>query len=163
MLRRLALLCALLLAAPLLAHQQKITITTVAVNPRTAMIEVVHQVPVHDAEHALTMQGVRLPDIVGSAKSREDFARYVTSRFLLEVDGTPVPLSYVGSEISGGSLMVYQEAPAPKGDARVRVNSQVLTDVWARQENRVNLGSGTRVTTFIFSAGDGPEEGVLRR
>ena len=54
MLRRLVLLCALLLAplmaGPLLAHQQKITITTVAVNPRTGMIEVVHQVPVHDAE-----------------------------------------------------------------------------------------------------------------
>lgn len=167
MLRRLVLLCALLLApifaGPLLAHQQKITITTVAVNPRTGMIEVVHQVPVHDAEHALTVQGVRLPDIVGSAKSREDFARYVTTRFLLEVDGAPVALSYVGSEISGGSLMVYQEAPAPKGEALVRVNSQVLTDVWARQENRVNLGSGTRVTTFIFTAGDGAQEGVLTR
>ena len=167
MLRRLVLLCALLLAplmaGPLLAHQQKITITTVAVNPRTGMIEVVHQVPVHDAEHALTVQGVRLPDIVGSAKSREDFARYVTTRFLLEVDGAPVELSYVGSEIAGGSLMVYQEAPAPKGEALVRVNSQVLTDVWARQENRVNLGSGTRVTTFIFTAGDGAQEGVLTR
>lgn len=167
MMRRLALLCALLLvpifAGPLLAHQQKITITTVSVNPRTGMIEVVHQVPVHDAEHALSVQGVRLPDIVGSAKSREDFARYVTTRFLLEVDGAPVALGYVGSEISGGSLMVYQEAPAPKGDARVRVNSQVLTDVWARQENRVNLGRGTRVETFIFTAGDAPQEGVLTR
>lgn len=167
MLRRLVLLCALLLApifaGPLLAHQQKITITTVAVNPRTGMIEVVHQVPVHDAEHALTVQGVRLPDIVGSAKSREDFARYVTTRFLLEVDGEPVALGYVGSEISGGSLMVYQEAPAPKGDVPVRVNSQVLTDVWARQENRVNLGSGTRVETFIFTAGEVAQEGVLTR
>lgn len=163
MLRRLLLLCTLLLAAPLLAHQQKITITTVAVNPRTGMIEVVHQVPVHDAEHALTVQGVRLPDIVGSAKSREDFARYVTTRFLLEVEGEPVALGYVGSEILGGSLMVYQEAPAPNGEARVRVNSQVLTDIWARQENRVNLGSGTRVETFIFSTGDVAQEGVLTR
>ena len=167
MLRRLVLLCTLLLAplmaGPLQAHQQKITISTVSVNPRTGMIEVVHQVPVHDAEHALTVQGVRLPDIVGSAKSREDFARYVTTRFLLEVDGVPVALSYVGSEISGGSLMVYQEAPAPKGEALVRVNSQVLTDVWARQENRVNLGSGTRVTTFIFTAGDPAQEGMLTR
>jgi hypothetical protein len=144
-----------------LAHQQKITITTVSVNPRTGMIEVIHQVPVHDAEHALTAQGVRLPDIVGSAKSREDFARYVTTRFLLEVNGKEVALGYVGSEISGGSLMVYQEAPAPEGDVRVRVNSQVLTDVWARQENRVNLGSGTQVTTFIFTAGDSAQEGVL--
>lgn len=146
-----------------LAHQQKIAISTVAVNPRSGMIEVIHQVPVHDAEHALTAQGVRLPDIVGSAKSREDFARYITARFLLEVNGAPAALAYVGSEISGGSLMVYQEVPAPGGELRVRVNSQILTDVWARQENRVNLGSGTAVTTFIFTAGEPPRAGVLTR
>ena len=167
MLRRLVLLLALVLS-PLtggaaLAHQQKHAISTVSVNPRTGMIEVVHQVPVHDAEHALRVQGARVPDIVGSANSREDFARYVTTRFLLAVDGEPASLDYVGSEIAGGSLMVYQETPAPAGEVAVRVNSQILTDVWARQENRVNLGSGPKVTTFIFTSGDGPQEGVLTR
>lgn len=162
-LQLLALVLAALAGGVALAHQQKITITTVSVNPRSGMIEVIHQVPVHDAEHALALKGVRLPDILGSATSREDFARYVTTRFLLEVNGKPVALAYVGSEISGGSLMVYQEAPAPRRDARVRVNSQIFTDVWTRQENRVNLGSGTRVTTFIFTSGDSAREGVLPR
>jgi hypothetical protein len=166
MLRRLIMLLALGLSVfaggAALAHQQKIAITTVSVNQRTGMIEVVHQVPVHDAEHALAVQGVRLPDIVGSAKSRDDFARYVARRFLIAVDGKPVSLDYVGAEISGGSLMVYQEAPAPEGDAVVEVNSQILTDVWARQENRVNLGGGTRVETLIFTAETGAQEGVLR-
>ncbi|MEQ5788008.1 hypothetical protein J3454_08905 [Erythrobacter sp. NFXS35] len=165
MLRRLVLLCALLLAVPLAlpvaAHQQKIAISTVSANPRTDRLEVVHQVPVHDAEHALRAQGVKVADIVGSADSREAFARYVARRFLLEADGVPVGLEYVGSEITGGSLMVYLEAPAPAANATVRVNSQILTDVWARQENRVNLGSGTNVTTFIFTAGDGPREAPL--
>jgi hypothetical protein len=59
--------------------------------------------------------------------------------------------------------MVYQEAPAPQGEATVRVNSQILTDVWARQENRVNIGGGTDVTTFIFSAGDIAREASLTR
>jgi hypothetical protein len=168
MLRRLALMLVLALAAPLaggpvLAHQQKIAISTVSANPRTERLEVVHQVPVHDAEHALRAQGSKSPDIVGSADSREDFARYVARRFLLAIDGQDVTLDYVGSEISGGSLMVYQEAPAPRAGAVVRVNSQILTDVWARQENRVNLGSGTAVTTFIFTAGDPPREAELTR
>ena len=60
--------------------------------------EVVHQVPVHDAEHALRVQGARVPDIVGSADSREAFARYVADRFLLAVDGEAVMPDYVGSE-----------------------------------------------------------------
>lgn len=158
----LALLLALLVVGPLVppasAHQQKIAISTVTINPRTRQMELVHQVPVHDAEHALRVQGARVPDIIGSADSREAFASYVARRFVLELDGAPVTPGYVGSEIIGGSLYVYQEAPAPVPGARVRVNSQILTDVWARQENRVNIGRGSQVTTFIFTAGDAAQE-----
>ena len=169
MLRRLMLALALLLA-PLagggsaLAHQQKIAITTVALNARTGMIEIMHQVPLHDAEHALTAQGIRNPDIIGSSKSREQFAAYVTRRFLIVVDGTAVTPAYVGSEITGGSLWIYQEIPAPPaGKAALRINSQILTDIWARQENRVNIGGGTRPQTLIFKAGDPAREAVLNR
>jgi len=164
-LRRALLLIALLLTSPVSAHQQKIAISTIALNPRTERIEIVHQVPVHDAEHALRVQGVKVVDIIGSAASREAFASYVARRFMLEVDGQAVTLGYVGSEISGGSLFVYQEAPAPApaDEAMLRVNSQILTDVWARQENRVNIGSGTKLTTFIFTAGDIAQSAPLPR
>lgn len=167
--RWLALLA--LLLAPLvggaaaLAHQQKIAISTIALNPRTGTIEIAHQVPVHDAEHALRFQGAKNPDIIGSAKSREAFARYVTRRFLLQVDGKLVEPAYVGSEITSGSLWVYQEAPAPADRTRaaLRFNSQILTDMWARQENRVNIGGGTKVQTFIFRTGAVPADALLTR
>lgn len=168
LLRRLLLALALVLA-PLgagigHAHQQKIAISTLTLNPRTGMIEIAHQVPVHDAEHALTAQGIKSPDIVGSEASREAFAAYVTRRFLLEVGGAPAQPAYVGSEIIGGSLWVYQEVPAPAGGtaAALRFDSQILTDVWARQENRVNIGGGTAPETFIFKAGDPPREAMLK-
>lgn len=168
MLRRLLVLLALLLApfgagTAASAHQQKFAITTVAHNPRTGMIEIVHQVPVHDAEHALRFQGAQNPDIIGSDQSREAFARYVTRRFLLMVNGEIITPDYVGSEITGGSLWVYQETPAPDGETTIRLNSQIFTDVWARQENRVNIGGGTSVTTFVFHAGDVPQAAPLPR
>jgi hypothetical protein len=149
------------------AHQQKIAISTLALNPRSGMVEIVHQVPVHDAEHALRVQGAKNPDIIGSEESREDFAAYVTRRFLLTIDGVTATPAYVGSEITGGSLWVYQEAPAPAGGAGgsgavLRFNSQILTDVWARQENRVNIGGGTDVETFIFRSGTSDAEARLR-
>lgn len=155
MLRRLLalLVLAAALAVPAAAHQQKIAISTLAINPRTDRLELVHQVPVHDAEHALKRQGIAA-DIVGSADSREAFARYVARRFILEAGGKPVALDYVGSEISGGNLMVYQEAAKPRRGVALRVNSQILTDVWTRQENRVNIGGGTAVRTFLFSVND---------
>jgi hypothetical protein len=152
-------LLALLLALPFaagpaaLAHQQKIAISSIAVNPRTDKLEVVHQVPVHDAEHALKRQGIAA-DIVASDASREAFARYVAKRFKLEEAGRPVALAYVGSEVSGGNLMVYQEAPKPRAGATLSINSQILTDVWARQENRVNIGRGTKVRTFVFTVNE---------
>ena len=172
MIRRLLVLLALVLA-PLgagtaAAHQQKFTISTVSLNERTGMIEIAHQVPVHDAEHALVVQrtgnpNIHTPDIIGSEDSREAFARYVTRRFLLVVNGEIITPDYVGSEISGGSLWVYQETPAPEGEALIRINSQILTDVWARQENRVNIGGGTSVQTFIFKSGDVAQTAPLTR
>lgn len=135
------------------AHQQKLAVSTIAVNPRTDKLEVVHQVPVHDAEHALKRQGIAA-DIVASSDSREAFARFVARRFKLEAGGKPVALTYVGSEVSGGSLMVYQEAAKPRAGASLSVNSQILTDVWARQENRVNIGRGTNVRTFVFTVNE---------
>ena len=157
------------LATGAAAHQQKFAISTISVNPRTGMIEIIHQVPVHDAEHALVVQrtgnaDLHMPDIIAREDSREAFARYVMRRFLFQLNGTLISPDYVGSEIIGGSLFVYQETPAPaEGDLRLRVNSQILTDVWARQENRVNLGSGTTVDTLIFHGGDAPSEGLLPR
>jgi hypothetical protein len=168
MLLRRWLIALALVLAPLVgagmaaAHQQKIAISTIALNPRSGMIEIAHQVPVHDAEHALRAQGAKNPDIIGSPKSREDFAAYVTRRFLLEVDGKIAAPAYVGSEITGGSLWVYQEVPGPQGGrTALRFNSQILTDVWPRQENRVNIGAGTAVNTFIFHAGDVPADAQL--
>lgn len=164
----LALLLAPVWGGTALAHQQKFTITTIAHNPRTGMIEIMHQVPVHDAEHSLVVQrtgnaNLHTPDIIASDASREAFARYVTRRFLLMVNGEIISPDYVGSEIDGGSLWVYQEVPAPDGEIQLRVNSQIFTDIWARQENRVNLGGGTNVATFIFHGGDAPQAGLLPR
>ncbi|MFN4240106.1 MAG: DUF6702 family protein [Erythrobacter cryptus] len=176
MIARRAVLLALVLA-PLAsrarAHQQKLTITTLAPNPRSAMLEIVHQVPLHDAEHALAFQGVRSPDIIASPASREAFARYATRRFLLAVEGEIIVPDYVGSEVERGFLWVYQEWPLPGAgqgggaDAaprtlRLRVNAQIFTDLWTRQENRVNIGRGTRVETLVFHGGDAPREALLR-
>lgn len=153
---------ALMLApAPAAAHQQKLAISTIALNPRTGRLEIMHQVPVHDAEHALRRGGTHAPDVVGSEESRRAFAAYVARRFTMLVDGAEVPLTFIGSEITGGSLWVYQEAEAPPAGAAISVNSQILTDVWARQENRVNLGGGTDVATLVFKGGDGFKPAVL--
>ena len=149
--------------SPAAAHQQKLAISTVSINEHTGMLEVVHQVPLHDAEHALRKEGTHSPDIIGSEASREAFASYVAERFSILLDGEEAALTFVGSEVSGGSLWVYQEMDAPRATATIAVNSQILTDVWMRQENRVNIGGGTDVETLVFRSGDGFETAELAR
>jgi hypothetical protein len=156
-----ALMLGAALAVPAAAHQQKRAITTIAANARSGKLEIMHQVPVHDAEHALRAQGANTPDIIGSDASREDFAAYVARRFALVVDGRPARPSYVGSEIAGGSLWVYQELPLPAPGTPITVNSQILTDMWASQVNRVNIGTGAAVTTLIFTVNAGAQDAVL--
>ena len=136
------------------AHQQKLAITTVEHNPRTGLIEVVHRIALHDAEHALRSQGANSVDIVSDMASRREFARYVASRFAISVAGTPLGLDLLGSEIDGGNLLIYQEANSPGPGAVLLVRSAVLTDIWASQVNRVNIGPANAPTTLVFRAGD---------
>ena len=154
MIRAFALMIALLLAFPAAAHQQKITISSIEHNPRNGKLEVIHRVPLHDAEHALEVQGIKAPDIVNDIENRRAVARYVATRFQVKHKGKTINFTLLGTEIEGGRLVVYQEADSPGSGAQLSISSRILTDVWARQENRVNLGTGTSVDTLVFAGGD---------
>lgn len=160
--RWLVLLTALLLAFPVTAHQQKIAISTISHNPRTNLLEVTHRVPLHDAEHALKSRGAIAPDIVANVETRRMFARYVSNRFSIgQEEADPVELLLLGSEIEGGYIYIYQEASSPGPGAELLIFSGIMTDIWSRQESRVNMGSGTHVETLIFQAGDRPKLAIL--
>lgn len=149
------------LASPAQAHRQKITISTVSHNERTGMLEVVHLVPIHDAEHALRQLGERAPDIIGNIESRHAFARYVAEKFSIVRGAEPISLDLLGTQIEGGNLVILQEAPSPGRGAELQVRSQILSAMFSTQENRVNLGIGTRVQTLVFQSGDRAKSGLL--
>lgn len=162
MMRLVAALLALILALPAAAHQQKVTVTSIEHNPRSGMVEVVHRVPLHDAEHALRLRGLSGADIIEDGESRQAFAAYVSQRFSIAVGGSDVALTMLGSEVEGGYLLVFQEAASPGVGSEVSVHSGLLTDIWTRQTNRVNVGSGTSPETLIFRPGDRAKSAVLR-
>lgn len=162
MLRFVATFLMLALATPAAAHQQKAAIISVEHNPRSGMIEVVHTIPLHDAEHALRQQGKSGADILGAAESRRAFARYAAERFSIAAGAREVELTLLGTEINGASLLVYQEGPSPGVGTELTIQAQVLTDVWLRQVNSVNVGRGTSPETLVFRGGDGSKMAVLR-
>lgn len=162
MLRWIAALLMFAVAIPTSAHQQKAAITTVEHNSRSGMIEVVHLIPLHDAEHALRQQGRKGADLLDDIESRRAFALYAAERFSIEAGGESLALTLLGTQIEGNSLLVYQEGRSPGVGAELTIQAQVLTDIWLRQTNSVNVGRGTSPQTLIFRSGDSPQVAVLK-
>lgn len=157
--RRIGLICLLLagFVGSSLAHVQKASVTRILFNPNTANIEVMHRLLIHDAEHAATLLFGERQTLMESAESRELFSTYIVNRFAIEASvagGTPelLPLHYVGSEIDGQYLWVYQEAPELADITALSVVNSVLMDVWPDQQNLVNIERADQIHTLNFSA-----------
>ena len=173
------LLCvaALLVAAPSFAHQQKTAVTRLLFNANSGNLEVMHHLFLHDAEHAASVVFGEKQDLIESADSRALFGSYVVNRFaiaLADEASTPVELRYLGEEIDGQYLWVYQEAVGfiedfaeqrtgslvngspVNGEERplalFLVNS-VLRDVWPEQANLVNVERAGRIASITFDQG----------
>lgn len=135
-----------------LAHQQQAALTRVLFNPRSGNMEVMHRFLVHDAEHAVRQLLDPKADLIASAEAREQFAAYVLERFtLLGSEGNPLALQYVGQEIDGIFLWVYQEMPIPAALPSLSVIHNVLRDLWPEQNNLVNIERDGRVQTLNFN------------
>jgi hypothetical protein len=145
-------LVALLSSAGAAAHQQQAALTRVLFNARSGNLEVMHRFLLHDAEHAVRALLDREADLLASAPAREQFASYVQERFsLLGDEGNPLPLRYVGQEVEGPFLWIYQELPIPAGLSTLGVIHDALRELWPQQNNLVNIERDGRVQTLNFT------------
>jgi hypothetical protein len=151
----------LLMALPLVgnAHQQKTAVTRVLFNPNTGNIEIMHRFFVHDAEHAATqIFGERLA-LMESAESRRLFSNYVLNRFAMEAtlangEHEELELSFVGEEIDGQYLWVYQEIPNNSAITELTIVNLTLRDVWPDQSNLVNIEREGEIYSLTFQGSD---------
>jgi hypothetical protein len=157
----LALFLLLLMALPLVgnAHQQKSAVTRVLFNPNTGNIEVMHRFFVHDAEHAATqIFGERLA-LMESAESRRLFSNYVLNRFAMQAtlangENEELQLNFVGEEIDGQYLWVYQEIPNDIDITALTIVNLTLRDVWPEQSNLVNIEREGEIYSLSFQGSD---------
>ena len=79
-----AIIFALLLSAPTMAHQLKASVTTVLFNKRTNNIELMHRFYLHDTEHAVEHLFDGNADILSNKEDQKRFADYVESHIALQ-------------------------------------------------------------------------------
>jgi len=139
------------------AHQQKTAVTRILFNSNTGNIEVMHRFLLHDAEHAANLIFGQREGLLESAESRELFASYVVNRFAIEANPTSadpieLKLEYIGEEIDGQFLWVYQETVNSFEISGLRVFNTALRDVWPEQQNLVNIEKDGEIVSLSFSA-----------
>ena len=137
------------------AHQQKNSVTRILFNENTGNIEVMHRFFVHDAEHAAGLIFGERQMLAESRESRELFSSYVINRFSIEAsfregNSEVLGLSYVGEEVDGQFLWVYQEIPAQDDITAFTIVNLTLRDVWSDQSNLVNIERDGRIYSLTF-------------
>ena len=137
------------------AHQQKNAVTRILFNENTGNIEVMHRFFIHDAEHAAGLIFGERQMLAESRESRELFSSYVINRFsieasFLEGNSEVLGLSYVGEEVDGQFLWVYQEIPAQDDITAFTIVNLTLRDVWSDLSNLVNIERDGRIYSLTF-------------
>ena len=137
------------------AHQQKNAVTRILFNENTGNIEVMHRFFIHDAEHAAGLIFGERQMLAESRESRELFSSYVINRFSIEAsfregNSEVLDLSYVGEEVDGQFLWVYQEVPAQDDITAFTIVNLTLRDVWSDQSNLVNIERDGSVYSLTF-------------
>lgn len=139
------------------AHQQKNAVTRILFNENTGNLEVMHRFFIHDAEHAAGLIFGERQMLAESRESRELFSSYVINRFSIEAsfrkgNSEVLGLSYVGEEVDGQFLWVYQEIPAQEGIMAFTIENLALRDVWSDQSHLVNIERDGRIYSLTFDS-----------
>jgi hypothetical protein len=144
-----------LLAGNVTALQQKEAYTSIVFNQRSGMLEVQHRFYLHDAEHAAQQVIDKSTDLIGDPVGREAFAYYAISTFSMQDQQQhPLTLTYVGTELQGKYLWVYQETPITTNMDGFYLKMTALQELWSEQTNHINVERNKRVTSARLHIAD---------
>ncbi|MCL1096016.1 DUF6702 family protein [Shewanella kaireitica] len=137
------------------AHQQKMATTTISFNHRVDNIEVMHKFYLHDAEHAVKDLFDPSADILSSKATQNSFAEYVQTQFAIETNHSKkLPLKFVGLELDGKYIWIYQETAIPNRVTGLSISNGALQELWPAQLNLVNIEGKGELQSLLFNNSD---------
>lgn len=78
---------------------------------------------------------------------------YVNNKFAVSVDGSPVKLTFTGSQVNGESVWVYFEAGGVPSINRLKISNSILMETYPKQVNIVNIAYKGNQKTMTFQRG----------
>ncbi|MEM9878104.1 MAG: DUF6702 family protein [Pseudomonadota bacterium] len=136
------------------AHNSRFGLTTIEWDASSGTLEIVHRLHLGDALAAIEKNlGTGRHSFFG-ARSLAALGVYVEERFsIFDQDRQALVLDFIGAEVLGQDVLVYQEVKWPKSPMYLQVHNALLTDIQPRQVNQVNLITPTKTLTLIFESG----------
>ena len=144
------LLSAIILAMLLLAsfswyHEFYVSLTEIRYNPESERIEVSLRIFPDDMDRAL-MEHYDIPSALltkhehPAADSLLEI--YLQELFRIELDGSPLPLLYLGKEAESDVMWCYLESDTVKKPEEILVNNAILTELFEDQVNIIQVYVG---------------------
>lgn len=79
--------------------------------------------------------------------------KYVNNRFSVSANGTPLKLTFTGSQVNGESVWVYFEAGGVSSLSSLKINNSILLETFPKQVNIVNIAYKGNQKTMTFQRG----------
>ncbi len=148
-------LLTILVAMQTQAHLEQTLLTTIAFNPRTQRLEVIHQIYAHDVEHAFGNL-IQAQGGLDSLPAQALVSVELGSTFKLwQANGEKIPLALVGAELEAEFFYIYQEAETSGVPQSMKIEHGMLRNYWPDMRNYLNVDYGSFIKSLIFSNNDG--------
>ena len=114
-----------------------------------------HKFYLHDAEHAVRDLFDPSADILSSKATQSRFAEYVQTQFAIGInDSKQLPLKFVGLELDGKYIWIYQETAIPSNITELSISNGALQELWPSQLNLVNIEGKGELQSLLFNDSD---------
>jgi hypothetical protein len=144
--------CALL-AAPVLAHRGRSTLSVVVIDAATGAVTVTHRMAAHDVEPALVDIAPRAQPSLDDPEAMAALIRYAGRAFMLSDANGRVALTHNTTDLAGDEVRLTYLGRVKLPATSVTVDSNLFEESHADQENQVNVRRAKRTLTALFRPG----------
>lgn len=153
------LLTVLLTTLSFTAHKFYVSITKVEFSPEESSLQIISKLFIDDIEDVL--QARYNPSIVMSGENEtaavgEFLKEYVLQKLVVEINGEPVTLNYLGHEYDNDLVKTYIEVTGVSELKSISVENKMLMELFEEQQNIIHVKRFKKRKSLVLEA-DNPK------
>ncbi len=136
-------------------HPLHISISELALNPKTSNLEISHRIFIDDLEAALKEQSGLVLDLTkpkDPEQAKKIVGEYLQQHFQLQLNGKSVKPQYLGYEVEEDAIWAYMEVPKVRQLRQVNVQNTLFFKRFTDQMNLVNVTVGGTLKSLRLQA-----------